>query len=432
MTARARRGAGWLAAAFATIGLAGAVVLPARGQPPAAPGRMTELVLDASGSMGARLGDGVVKLDAARKAVDTLLARLPDTAVVALRAYGHQSTTDKHDCRDTQLLAPFGALGARRDALRGAATALAARGYTPITLALTEAARDFPAGHAGEAVIVLVSDGRETCRGDPCALARELARQNARLVVHTVGFGVDATARQQLQCVAKAAGGRYFDATNADDLAASLGKAVETVRTVVVEKKGPGWLKVEGADVTGNEVTRADSAEVVGRLGHTNSTLKLEAGVYNVTVAKSVWKSVEIEAGKTTVLRPAKLQVLHASLRGHPVVDRETREEQALPSSTQAVVALMPGDYDVMFGPLAWPVSLQPGETLRLDPGVVEVKGAGLRGHAIRTPAGTEVARPSQSGSIVPLPPGAYQIDLGGAPVAFTVAAGERVVFEVR
>ncbi len=432
MMACARRVAGWVATAIGSIGLVAALATPACGQSPAAPARLNELVLDASGSMGGKLGDGAVKLDAARMAVDTLLGKLPDGAVVALRAYGHQSTTDKHDCRDTALLSPFGDLGAKRDALRKATAGLAARGYTPITLALGEAARDFPAGFKGEAVIVLVSDGKETCRGDPCALARDLARQNARLVVHTVGFGVDETTRQQLQCVARAAGGRYFDAATTDELAASLGKAIETVRAVVVEKKGPGWLKVEGADVTGNEVTRADTGEVVGRLGHTNSTMKLEAGVYNVTVAKAVWKSVEVEPGKTTVLLPAKLHVLHASLRGHPVVDRETREEQALPGATQSVVALMPGDYDVMFGPLAWPVTLKPGETLKLDPGVVEVKGDELRGHAIRTKVGAEVARPSPSGSIVPLPPGSYQIDLAGKPVAFTVAAGERVVFEVR
>ncbi len=432
MTACARSVAGWVSAAIVSIGLVGVVAMPARGQAPTPAARMTELVLDASGSMGGKLGDGAVKLDAARKAVDALLGKLPDGAVVALRAYGHQSTTDKHDCRDTALLSSFGDLGAKRDALRRSTAALAPRGYTPITLALGEAARDFPAAYRGDAVIVLVSDGKETCKGDPCALARELARQNTRLVVHTVGFGVDETARQQLQCVARAAGGRYFDAATADELAAGLGKAVETVRTVVVEKKGPGWLRIEGADIAGHEVTRAGSGEVVGKLGHTQGTMQLDAGVYNVTVAKSVWKSVEIEAGKTTVLKLARLQVLHAAFAGHAVVDRETREVQALPGSTQSVVALMPGDYDVMFGRQAWPVTLRSGETLKLDPGVVEVKRAELRGHAIRNPAGTEVARPSQSGSVVPLPPGTYQIDLGGNPVAFTVAAGERVVFEAR
>lgn len=39
-------------------------------------------------------------------------------------------------------------------------------------------------------------------------------------------------------------------------------------------------------DASGGEVTRAENGEVVGRLGHTNSTIKLEAGIYNVTVTK--------------------------------------------------------------------------------------------------------------------------------------------------
>jgi hypothetical protein len=403
---------------------------PGAAQP--APARLTELVVDASGSMAGKLPDGTVKLDAARRAVDALLGRMPDSSIVALRAYGHQSPTERHDCRDTQLLSSFGALSGRRDALRGATAVLAARGYTPITHALGEAVRDFPAGFAGEAVIVLVSDGKETCKGDPCALARDLARQNTKLVVHTVGFGVDAAARQQLQCVARMAGGRYFDAATTDELAASLGKAVETVRTIVVERKGPGWLRVEGADVAGNEVARAETGVIVGRLGHTQEAIKLEAGLYNVSIGKSMWRSVEVEPGRTTVLKPARLEVRHASLAGHPIVDRETREVQAQPSSSQSVVALLPGDYDVMFGPVAWPVSLQPGEVKRLDPGVVEVRRASINGHAVRTPAGVEVGRPSQTGSVLPLPPGAYEIDLGGNAVAFTVVAGERVVFEVR
>ena len=43
--------------------------------------------------------------------------------------------------------------------------------------------------------VALVSDGKETCPGDPCAVAKALAAADAKLVIHTIGFNVDAAAR---------------------------------------------------------------------------------------------------------------------------------------------------------------------------------------------------------------------------------------------
>jgi len=72
---------------------------------------------------------------------------------------------------------------------------------------------------------VLVSDGEDTCAPPaPCDVARELKQQGIDLVIHTVGFNVDSTAREQLSCVAEATGGTYSDA----DDAAQLNTALET------------------------------------------------------------------------------------------------------------------------------------------------------------------------------------------------------------
>jgi len=58
--------------------------------------------------------------------------------------------------------------------------------------------------------VVLVSDGRETCRADPCVAAKALAAADVKLVVHTIGLGVDAAARSQLQCIASVVRGSYL------------------------------------------------------------------------------------------------------------------------------------------------------------------------------------------------------------------------------
>ena len=51
--------------------------------------------------------------------------------------------------------------------------------------------------------IVLISDGIETCGGDPCAVAKKLTKDNIDFKVHVVGFDVSKKAKEQLECIAK-------------------------------------------------------------------------------------------------------------------------------------------------------------------------------------------------------------------------------------
>src|ERR1044071_360244 len=74
--------------------------------------RTIELILDASGSMNAKLPEGVTRIEAARQAVEKLAGSLPPGTRLALRVYGHQSPKEKHDCNDIQLVVPFGDLSA--------------------------------------------------------------------------------------------------------------------------------------------------------------------------------------------------------------------------------------------------------------------------------------------------------------------------------
>ncbi len=144
--------------------------------------RSVALVLDASGSMNGRLADGTAKIRAAKSAVRDLAGRLPGDVRLSLRAYGHQSPRARHDCKDTQLLVPFGAADGVRGNVIGTSDGLTAKGYTPITYVLGLAADDLKP-ETGEKVLVLVSDGKETCEGDPCLLAKKLAEADADLAV---------------------------------------------------------------------------------------------------------------------------------------------------------------------------------------------------------------------------------------------------------
>ena len=177
------------------------------------------LILDASGSMVARLPWGDTRINAARRAVKDVTAFFPPEAQLGLRFYGAQSPVSVRDCLDTNLAVPFGPVGEIGPAIAAAVDAARAQGYTPIDQALKESINDFPPGMV-ERVIVLVSDGKETCSGQPCQTARDMGRQG--FIIHTIGFLVDRLAREQLQCIADATGGTYFDAPSGPDLTQAL------------------------------------------------------------------------------------------------------------------------------------------------------------------------------------------------------------------
>jgi Ca-activated chloride channel family protein len=117
-------------------------------------GRSIAVVLDASGSMNAKLPDGTARIEAAKSAVADLVARLPGDARLALRAYGHQSPTQQKNCQDTALLVPFATVASNKTAVIAAARGIRGQGYTPITYVLKLAAEDLgkedAASHVGE------------------------------------------------------------------------------------------------------------------------------------------------------------------------------------------------------------------------------------------------------------------------------------------
>nr|WP_240981907.1 MULTISPECIES: VWA domain-containing protein [unclassified Streptomyces] len=193
-----------------------------------APAGALVMVLDSSGSMadpvdGAGTG-GRTRMAAARDAVGTVVDGLPDGHPTGLRVYG----ADKpRGCDDTRLARPVAPLD--RAGLKAAVAALTPKGDTPIGLSLRKAAQDLPKAAPGALVtrtILLVSDGEDTCgTPKPCEVAAELARQGVGLRIDTVGFQVAGKAREELECVAEAGNGRYYDAPDADALARQLQRA---------------------------------------------------------------------------------------------------------------------------------------------------------------------------------------------------------------
>ncbi|MGW7485450.1 vWA domain-containing protein [Streptomyces sp. NPDC054786] len=226
MAQRPRRGAvallGGLLLALTAGPLQATAATPAKA--PAADGTGMVMVLDSSGSMAGNDGSGSTRIDSARKAVGTVVDALPDGYPTGLRVYG----ADKpRGCDDTRLAQPVAALD--RAGLKRAVAGVLPKGDTPIGLSLRKAADDLPGpagGSIGKRTILLISDGEDNCQAPPpCKVAAQLAASGVDLHIDAIGFQVAGTARAQLECIAKAGNGRYYDAPDARALARQLQRA---------------------------------------------------------------------------------------------------------------------------------------------------------------------------------------------------------------
>ena len=401
-------------------------------------GRSVSVVLDASGSMNVKLPDGQTRIDAAKNAVADLVARMDPNTRLALRAYGHQSVTQKKDCQDTALLVGFAPVASNKAEVAAQARALQARGYTPITYALTAAAQDTASEESGERMVVLVSDGQETCASDPCVAARALAAADAKLVIHTIGFGVGAAARTQLQCIANVARGRYFDASSASDLAGMLGQATVTKAaavqttastTVRVSKPAPSRLLIKNTWAgASHPVTRADDGEQVADINGAVGHAEVPPGIYNVSFLNGVWRGVEVKPGETTTLEVGLLQIEGGAndLNGYDISDPET-EEVLVQRRVISSIPLMPGRFNVSAGEteIGWQgIEISAGKTTRLNPGRIEVTGDNAGTYQVTTSDGRKVGVVSRLLRL-PLPPGSYVVDVEGQPVKVDLADGK-------
>lgn len=180
-----------------------------------------ELILDASGSMAEQVG-GQPKLDIAKEVLTDFVDTLPETANVALRVYGHVGSNNEADkavsCAGTELLYPFQSLD--KEKFKTAINSFQPTGWTPIAGSFQKAQKDFVQfpTESSSNFVYLVSDGIETCDGDPVAAAGELHESDVKAIVNIVGFDVDQEATAQLKAAAQRGGGQYYEARSAAEL----------------------------------------------------------------------------------------------------------------------------------------------------------------------------------------------------------------------
>jgi Ca-activated chloride channel family protein len=245
------------------------------------------LVLDGSGSMWGQI-DGKTKVEIARSVVGNLLKDIPADRRLGLVAYGHRRDAD---CTDIEEIAP---VGTDRQTIRKSVNALGFKGKTPLTAAVRFAAEKLHY-RQGKATVILVTDGMESCKGDPCALGSELEASGVDFTVHVVGFGLASeTESAGLKCLAEATGGKYFSAKNAGELTRALSQTVAAPSAPAAPKLASVTLRATelagGPEVTAGLTWTVKSAAGAPVLVKANAGVieaPLPPGSYQVSVVRT-------------------------------------------------------------------------------------------------------------------------------------------------
>ena len=345
----------------------------------AAPMPEAMFILDASGSMQEAAG-AQTKIAAAQAVLAQVVPAVAPEVKIGLAAYGHRRG---NDCADIEVLVPPG--NEDRDAVLARIAAMQPKGMTPISAAITQVA-DLLKGRDAETTIVLVSDGEETCAGDPCAVVQALKAAGVKFVMHVVGFAVTDQAKAQLECIAQAGGGKYFGAADGTALLAALqtvsaeiSQKVEQAKTQVVQQAtGLGKVRITVPESTlpslaGLRIVRKVSEKVVkeGELPAADSTHPLMSGDYALVMLfanPNYQPPTEMAAGDFTVVKGGTAEVvlgglvfnIAAELQDAPVSEIIVTESgsgrevlRILPHGNDYYFfkpkALLPGTYDVAF-----------------------------------------------------------------------------------
>lgn len=219
---------------------------------PASAGNLL-FILDSSGSMRGKV-DGAAKIETAKSALSKLIGGLPPGSKVGLMVYGHR---EKQSCTDVEVLLSVG--HATASAVSSQLAHIDPKGKTPIAYALEQSAGAFVGLEKGPNNVVLISDGIETCNGDPCAAAGALARSNINARVHVVGFNVPKKDREQLECIARLGNGKYFSADSTSGFAAAVTEAIKVAQSDVEPNPPaakPHPERVFFDDFDGNELAK--------------------------------------------------------------------------------------------------------------------------------------------------------------------------------
>jgi Ca-activated chloride channel family protein len=199
------------------------------------------IVFDASGSMAGNTVQGlfsdITRMDEVRDALAQVLPNAARFRKIGLITYGpgpYEQCNVRLDYRP---------IWNATDPIMSTVNTLNPAGKTPLVAAVTQAAGVLKS-KTKPGVIVLLTDGEETCGGSPCELGKVIKASGQRLTVHVIGYQLRAfrwTGAQSFldtKCLAEETGGHYITAENQQDLVDAFEK---TLGCPMMSAINPAW-----------------------------------------------------------------------------------------------------------------------------------------------------------------------------------------------
>ena len=315
-------------------------------------------VFDASQSMLGRWQSGR-KIDIAKQLLTNITDSLKDVKnlELGLRVYGHQRSFPPQDCDDTKLEINFIPSNIFSERIRGKLSMIKAKGTTPIAKSLEEAAADFPIDNSRN-IVILITDGKEECGMDPCAVSRLFAKKGIILKPFVIGIGLDKSWQDNLDCV-----GTFFDAANERDFSNIL----NVVISHVVDNT---TTQVNLLDSLGNptetdvpltfydnftDIVKYNYIHTMNSMGNPDTmiidpVLKYKVIAHTIPPVKS--EIITISPGKHTIIPlktpQGKLKIMINTKENYQFIVRKTNQKETINvqtiNSTQKYIT---GNYDI-------------------------------------------------------------------------------------
>ncbi|MGD2147816.1 MAG: VWA domain-containing protein [Anaerolineae bacterium] len=383
------------------------------------------LILDASGSMNEALpGTGKTKLAVAKEVMAELIPQIPAEMNGSLWIYGHRHSCDpkSESCQDIEQVSRLGPVDA--SAYVEKVEGVSAHGHTPIADSIQLAAKSLPTTDFNS--IILISDGEETCGGEPCALAEALKAGDSAVTTHVVGYAVNRATKEQLQCIARASGGSYHDATDAAGLLQALQEALAATAVETV-------LRVEVLDPAGAEVDavvqlyEAAAWQLVSDYAAWTDNL-VSPGDYELVVQVQPYvhyHGLTLLEGSTTIVRIqlGAIKVLAPGGREDTLTYVFDAAGNQLHVEYAGTILLVPGRYQLgVNDTLSQPIPLGAGERVEFRLGIIQVAGA----FELFDSAGNRLGLSRSDSALIV--PGTYTVRLAdGSSIENVVVKAEQV-----
>jgi hypothetical protein len=377
-------------------------------------------ILDASGSMNAELpGSGSKKLAIAKQVLGKIFPKIPSDVKGALWVYGHRYPQKPRNksCLDIENIFPLEFIDAK--AYTQKMNSITAIGYTPIAESIKCAANTFVANEDQYNSIILISDGEETCGGDPCNIAEKLKSGKTAVTIHVIGYDVNEKTREQLNCIAQASGGIYFDARDAEGLLRSIKKVIEATisETILkVEINRPNGEQ-EGEDISIFQ-SGTNMKKKIGRYLCWKD-IAVPPGNYDLVIESLPWilhKNISIEENTTTVVKLSLGKILVKSpdqkAADFHLYDTETKKRLGFYNNE---VLLAPGFYYLNVQNIDTnPIFVKPGEITEIILG--SIRAVSPKGNAESvTLFQADGKRLGRYGNDIVVVPGKYQVAINNS-----------------